>query len=125
MRAKYYCSGVETMEDSVIAYLDGVEGRDADDDADSNQFNLAAPIGRLQIWVDNPNAENFFKKGKPENYAEVVLYSPAEITATFFILDNRAIMPGESSVYGGLLCCTRWRKRQWLIIVRQDLRHST
>lgn len=70
MRTKYYCSGVEKMEDSVIAHLNGVQGTNAEDDVDSNQFNLAAPIGRLQIWIDNPNAEDFFKKGK-EYYLDI------------------------------------------------------
>lgn len=70
MRAKYYCSGVEKMENSVIAHLSGIEGSDEQDDVNSNQFNLAAPIGKLQIWIDNPNAEDFFKKGK-EYYVDI------------------------------------------------------
>ncbi len=52
MRAKYYCSEIEKIENSAIAHLNGVEGTTTDDDVDNNQFNLAAPIGRLQIWID-------------------------------------------------------------------------
>lgn len=70
MRAKYYCSEVEKIENSAIAHLKGVEGTTTDDDVDNNQFNLASPIGRLQIWIDNPNAKNFFKKGK-EYYLDI------------------------------------------------------
>lgn len=70
MRAKYYCSEVEKMDNSVIAHLKGVEGSNTDDDVDNNQFNLAAPIGRLRIWIDNPNAKGFFKKGK-EYYLDI------------------------------------------------------
>lgn len=70
MRAKYYCLEVEKMENSAIAHLSGVEGTNADDNVDNNQFNLAAPIGRLRIWIDNPNAKGFFKKGK-EYYLDI------------------------------------------------------
>lgn len=70
MRAKYYCSEVEKVENSVIAHLNGVQGTDTEDDVGSNQFNLAAPIGRFRIWVDNPNAEGFFKKGE-EYYLDI------------------------------------------------------
>ncbi|MEK6482049.1 hypothetical protein WJR50_31195 [Catalinimonas sp. 4WD22] len=31
----YYCSGVEKMENSVIAHLNGVEGSDTADDMES------------------------------------------------------------------------------------------
>lgn len=64
MRAKYYCSEVEKVQESLIAHLNAVKGSDEDDDIESNQFNIAAPIGRLQIWIDNPHADAFFKKGK-------------------------------------------------------------
>ena len=70
MRAKYYCSSVEKMENSVIAHLNGVEGSDTTDDIESNQFNFAAPIGRLQIWIDDPNVKSFFKKGS-EYYLDI------------------------------------------------------
>lgn len=63
MRAKYYCSEVEKIDNSVVAHLNGVPGINADDDANNNQFNLADPIGSLQIWVDHPEAKDFFKKG--------------------------------------------------------------
>ncbi len=64
MRAKYYCSGIRKLENSLIAHLKGVSGNDPEDDVDSNQFNLAPPVGKLEIWIDNPNAEDFFQKGK-------------------------------------------------------------
>lgn len=70
MRAKYYCSAIEKMHNSAIAHLNGVEGSNTEDDIDNNQFNLAAPIGRLRIWIDNPNAEDFFTKGK-EYYLDI------------------------------------------------------
>lgn len=70
MRAKYYCSKVEKVQDSLIAHLHGVKGSDLEDDVESNQFNIAAPIGKLQIWIDNPNADDFFKKGK-EYYLDI------------------------------------------------------
>ena len=70
MRAKYFCFSVEKMENSAIAHLNSVQGADADDDVDSNQFNLATPIGRLQIWIDNPNANGFFKQGN-EYYLDI------------------------------------------------------
>lgn len=64
MRAKYFCSKVEKVQDSLIAHLQGVKGSDVEDDVANNQFNIAEPIGKLQIWIDNPNANDFFKKGK-------------------------------------------------------------
>jgi hypothetical protein len=70
MRAKYFCSKVEKVQDSLIAHLHGVKGSDATDDVDNNQFNLSSPIGKLQIWIDNPNADQFFKKGK-EYYLDI------------------------------------------------------
>jgi len=70
MRAKYFCSEVEKVQESFIAHLAGVKGTDTDDDVENNQFNIAPPIGKLQIWIDNPNAEHFFKKGK-EYYLDI------------------------------------------------------
>ncbi|WPP51683.1 hypothetical protein [Catalinimonas niigatensis] len=70
MRAKYYCSKVEKVQDSLIAHLKGVKGADVEDDVENNQFNIAAPIGKLQIWIDNPNAEDFFRKGE-EYYLDI------------------------------------------------------
>lgn len=70
MRAKYHCSKVEKVQDSYIAHLHGVKGADVEDDVASNQFNIASPIGKLQIWIDNPNADQFFKKGE-EYYLDI------------------------------------------------------
>lgn len=70
MRAKYYCSKVKRVQDSLIAHLHGIEGSDVEDDVENNQFNIAPPIGKLQIWIDNPNADDFFKKGE-EYYLDI------------------------------------------------------
>ncbi|MDF9798045.1 hypothetical protein OKW21_003308 [Catalinimonas alkaloidigena] len=70
MRAKYFCSKVERVQNSLIAHLHGIQGIDTNDDVDNNQFNLSAPIGKLQIWIDNPKAEQFFIKGK-EYYLDI------------------------------------------------------
>lgn len=61
LRAKFYCQSIE--EDGLVN-LSAVYGNDDKDNEENNQFSEATPYGSMEMQVDNPNANGFFKEGK-------------------------------------------------------------
>ena len=61
MRAKFYCDLIEEVGHGVEVSLSAV----TDDGTPENKsFNTATPSGDLKMWIDNPDAVDFFEVGK-------------------------------------------------------------
>ena len=61
LRAKFRCDKVEKHSGEMIgATLSAV----TDGSEENNDFNKHTPSGTVEMWVDNPKAEGFFKEGE-------------------------------------------------------------
>jgi hypothetical protein len=63
IRAKFNCSTVKKDTVSENITLHAVYGTDDKDNEENNQFSQATPFGELQMTIDNPTAQGFFKEG--------------------------------------------------------------
>jgi len=63
IRAKFYCTSVKDDGHSEIVNLSAVYGNDDKDNKENNQFSEVTPCGEIEMFISNPGAKGFIKKG--------------------------------------------------------------
>lgn len=71
VRCKFVCIGVNREDPTVHATFNAVTATD-DPESENSRFWRWTPNGRLDLYIDNPDASNDFKEGE-EYYLDIQL----------------------------------------------------